>query len=78
MECLPGVQKGCRAVGIGRYTLLVRRSGELAYAASGAVDTLPLTIGSEITVAVGPEMIRVRIERIESGTEHPVMYASEL
>jgi hypothetical protein len=77
MGCLAGIGKGVQAMGIGRYRILVRRSGEHAYAASGAVDTLPLTIGSELTVAVGPEMVRVRIERIESGAEQPVMYASE-
>lgn len=65
-------------MGIGRYKLMVRRRGEDAHAASGAIDTLPLTIGSELTVAIGPEMVRIRIERTESGAEQPVLYASEL
>ena len=65
-------------MGLGRYRLMVRRRGEQEYAASGGVDTLPLTIGSELTVAIGPEMVRVRIERTESGLDQPVMYASEL
>jgi hypothetical protein len=65
-------------MGIGHYRLMVRRSGEHEYAASGAIDTLPLTTGSELTVAIGSEMVRVRIERTESGADQPVMYASEI
>ncbi len=65
-------------MGIGRYGLMVRRRGEREYAVSGAIDTLPLTIGSELTVTVGREMMRLRIERTESGADQPVMYASEL
>ena len=65
-------------MGTGRYKLMVRRSGERQYDASGVVDTLPLTIGSELTVAIGPNMVRVRIDRTESGADEPVLYASEL
>jgi hypothetical protein len=65
-------------MGTGRYKLMVRRSGERQYGASGVVDTLPLTIGSELTVAIGPDMVRVRIDRTESGADEPVLYASEL
>ncbi len=65
-------------MGIGRYGLMLRRRGEHEYTTSGALDTLPLTIGSELAVAIGSEMIRVRIDRTESGADRPVMYASEL
>jgi hypothetical protein len=65
-------------MGIGRYGLMVRRRGEREYAASGAIETLPLTNGSELTVAIGPETVRVRVERTESGSDQPVMYASEI
>jgi hypothetical protein len=65
-------------MGIGRYRLMVRRRGDHKYAPSGAIDTLPLTIGSELTVAIGPETVRIRIDRTASGADQPVMYASEL
>jgi hypothetical protein len=65
-------------MGIGRYGLMVRRTGEHEYTTSGALDTLPLPAGSELTVAIGSEVIRVRIDRTESGADQPVMYASEL
>jgi hypothetical protein len=73
-----GPREDGKAMGIGRYGLMVRRRGEHEYVASGALDTLPLTTGSELTVAIGPEMVRVRIERTESAVDQPVMYASEL
>jgi hypothetical protein len=65
-------------MGVGCYKLMVRRRGAHEYAASGAIDTLPLVVGSELTVAIGREMVRVRIERTESGADQPVMFASEL
>ena len=65
-------------MGIGRYGPMIRRRGKHEYGAAGAVETLPLTIGTELTVAIGPEMVRVRVERTESGSDQPVMYASEL
>jgi hypothetical protein len=65
-------------MGIGRYGLMIKRTGEHEYIASGAVDTLPLKIGSELTVAIGPEKVRIRVERTEAGADQPLMYASEL
>jgi hypothetical protein len=57
---------------------MVRRSGERQYGSSGVVDTLPLTIGSELMVVIGPDMVRVRIDRTASGADEPVLYPSEL
>jgi len=65
-------------MGIGRYTLMVRRRGKHEYAESTALDTLPLQVGNEITVAVGPEIVRIRIDRTESGVAQPVLFASEV
>src|SRR5690348_12894170 len=45
---------------------------------SSACDPARLTIGSELTVSIGPDVVRVRIDRTESGADEPVLYASEL
>ncbi len=65
-------------MGIGGYRLMVQRRGNKEPAASGTLDTLPLTIGTELTVRIGAETVRIRIDRTESGEDQPVLYASEL
>lgn len=70
--------KDVDAMGIGRYTLMVRRTGKRGYAEAGALDTLPLQAGSEVTVALGHDTVRIRIDRTESGVAQPVLYASEV